>query len=166
MVGGLEDRLPNLRETLLASGNDCKALVESKSGFLEKSLKNKVRIKIMCVDPQSAPAVETLARIDPRFSDPADFTTSMQGVERVLTKLRAAYAGFFEFRYMPVAPSVGLYISDPGLPTELMKVEMYTPKPWNPVDTRPHVIVKGESVWRDYFLGTWDNYWAMSRIPA
>lgn len=139
-IGGLEDRLPNVREQLMVSGNDCKALVESKSGFLRQALDRKVKIKIL-----------------------TDFRLSMQSVERVLTKLRAAYSGLFEFRYMPVAPSVGLYISDPNLPTEVMKVELYTPKPWRPADTRPHLIIKKDGIWRDYFMSTWQNYWAMSR---
>jgi hypothetical protein len=164
--GGLEDRLPNTREVLMASGNDCKALVESKSGFLARALDRGVKIKIMCVDPQSPLAVETLTKIDPRFDDAADFALSMQAVERVLTKFRTSYPNLFEFRYMPIAPSVGLYISDSGLPTALMKVEIYTPKPWNPVATRPHIVIKRDSAWRDYFLSTWENYWNMSRVPA
>jgi len=162
-IGGLEDRLPNIRERLMVSGNDCKALVESKSGFLRRALDRNVKINILCVDPQSDGAVNTLTNIDPRFDDATDFKLSMQSVERVLTKLRDAYGALFEFRYMPVAPSVGLYISDPDLPTEIVKVELYTPKPWRPVDTRPHLLIKKDSIWRDYFLSTWDNYWAMSR---
>lgn len=162
-IGGLEDRLPNVREQLMVSGNDCKALVESKSGFLSRALDRKVKIKILCVDPEATGAVEALTKIDPRFDDATDFKLSMQSVERVLTKLRAAYARLFEFRYMPVAPSVGLYISDPDLSTEVMKVELYTPKPWRPADTRLHLIIKKDSIWRDYFMSTWENYWAMSR---
>lgn len=164
--GGLEDRLPSVRQTLMVSGNDCKALVESKSGFLTKALDRGVRTKIMCVDPERSTAVETLTLIDPRFDEMLDFTSSMQAVERVLTKLRANYPDLFEFRYMPVAPSVGLYISDAGLPTALMKVEIYSPKPWNPIATRPHLVIKRDSAWADYFLSTWDNYWKMSRVPS
>lgn len=163
IIGGLEDRLPNTREILMVSGNDCKAIVESKSGFLTKALIRGVKIRIMCVDPESPAAVETLIKIDPRFDDAEDFVLSMQGVQRVLIKLRAAYPNLFEFRYMPIAPSVGLYISDPGLPTAHMKIEIYTPKPWNPVATRPHLIVKQNSSWTEYFLSTWNNYWDMSR---
>lgn len=166
VIGGLEDRLSSTRELLMVSGNDCKAIVESKFGFLVKALDRGVKIKIMCVDPQSPLAVETLTKIDPRFDDVTDFTLSMEAVERVLTKTRAAYPDLFEFRYMPIAPSVGLYISDPGLPTALMKVELYTPKPWNPVATRPHIVLKQDSAWREYFLSTWENYWNMSRVPA
>jgi TIR domain len=165
-IGGLEDRLTNIRERLMVSGNDCKAIVESKSGFLTKALDRGVKIRILCVDPKSAHAVETLVMIDPRFDDATDFTLSMQAVERVLTKLRSTYPNLFEFRYMPIAPSVGIYISDPGLPTAVIKVELYTPKPWKPIDTRPHILLKHDGAWRDYFLSAWENYWNMSRVPA
>lgn len=165
-IGGLEDRLPNIREHLMVSGNDCKALVESKSGFLSRALDRKVKIKILCVDPEVPGAVDALTKIDPRFDEAIDFTSSMQAVERVLVKLRTKYPGLFEFRYMPVAPSVGLYIADPGLATAQMKVELYTPKPWKPADTRPHLIIKKDSIWQDYFMSTWENYWTMSREPG
>ena len=165
-IGGLEDRLSNIREQLMVSGNDCKALVESKSGFLSRALDRNVKIKIMCVDPEVSGAVDALTKIDPRFDEAIDFTSSMQAADRVLVKLRSKYAALFEFRYMPVAPSVGLYIADPGTATAQMKVELYTPKPWTPVATRPHLIIKSESMWHDYFLSSWENYWAMSREPA
>jgi hypothetical protein len=131
--GGLEGRLVSTRKVLMASGNDCKELVESRSGFLARALDRGVEIKIMCVDPHSPTAVETLIKIDERFDEATDFIESMKTVENVLTKFRTTYPNLFEFRYTPIAPSVGLYISDPGLPTALMKVEMYTPKPWNPL---------------------------------
>jgi hypothetical protein len=165
VIGGLEDRIPQIQERLMVSGNDCKALVESKSAFLMRALDRGVGINIMCVDPASSSAVDHLVRIDPRFDERTDFILSMQAVERVLSKLRSSYPDLFAFRYLPVAPAVGLYISDPGLPTALTKVELYTPKPWNPIATRAHVIVRGDSAWAEYFLSTWTNYWDMSRVP-
>ena len=163
--GGLEERIPEVREQLLIAGNDCKAVVESKSAYLRRALARGVEVKILCVDPKSDHAVTTLAMIDPRFDEPDDFIASMIGVERVLKGLRESYPKSFDFRYLPVAPSVGLFICDPGLPSSFTKIELYTPKPWQPVATRPHIVVESETTWADYFHNVWLNYWGMARVP-
>jgi len=162
--GGLETRLAEAKQEIRISGNDCKAVVESKSAFMDRALARDVTVKIMCVDPDSEAAVETLTRIDPRFTTAAKFIASMRSVEIVLRELRDSNPSLFDFRYMPIAPSAGLFIVDPELPGALIKAEIYTPKPWSPAPTRPHIVITDPGFWREYFLSTWDNYWAMSRV--
>jgi len=164
--GDLEERLTSVKSHLKISGNDCAGLFPGKLAFIRQALRDGVRIDVMCVDPTVQSAVEHLVRIDPVFESESDFIRSMTSIEPILRNLRTQFPNLFSFRYTPVAPAIGLFISDPGLPAARIKVEMYTPKPWRPVRTRPHVILNNDTMWVEYFLNSWDNYWNMSRIPA
>jgi hypothetical protein len=49
-----------------------------------------------------------------------------------MERLRGAYPGLFEFRFMASLPATGLFIVDPDL-GGLMKVELYVPTPAAPM---------------------------------
>lgn len=161
-IGSVLDRLAKATSCLMFSGTDCKYMVESYSGQLEDVLKRGVRVSVLCVDPQS-PAAAMLPSIDPRFPSEADFRDSMESVLKVLRRLRSAYGALFSYRLLPILPAVGFFISDPGLATESIKVEIYTAKPWSTIPSRPHLILS-EALWewRAYFLAQWHNYWNLS----
>lgn len=161
-IGSVLDRLAKATSHVMFSGTDCKTMLEAHSGQLEEVLKRGVRVSAICVDPESA-AAAMLPSIDPRFPNEAAFRDSMASVLKVLRRLRLSYGELFSYRLLPILPAIAFFISDPGLATESIKVEICTPRPWSPIPSRPHLIL-GDALreWRVYFLAQWENYWNLS----
>jgi hypothetical protein len=165
VLPSLNERIGAATRELWISGNDCKEVVESRSAYLRKALEDGVRIKVLCADPDGPQLPEMLAQVDPRFPTPAEFRRSMVTVQHMLRGLREEHPDRFEFRYLRVLPALGFFAVDPA-DGGLLKVEFYTPKPWAPLNTRPHLVIPpGDTVWRPYFLNCWANYWAGARVP-
>lgn len=164
-LGSVQHRLSKAKTDVWVSGNDCAFVAQAHSGFIESTLKRDIKIKILCVDPESA-AVDMLPVIDPRFHKGQDFIDSMFTIEKVLRNFRSRYPSLFEFRYLPILPAMGFFITDRGEPSGIIKIEIYTAKPWQPMVTRPHFVFRRElTEWRKYFIYQWANYWNISRIP-
>jgi hypothetical protein len=165
LIDTVEHRLLKAKRDVWISGNDCKFVAESQSGFIEEVLKRKVQVKVLCTDPECA-AVDMLTKIDPRLPTRNTFIDSMISVEKVLRDFRSRYPSTFEFRYLPILPALGFFMVDPEEPTGIVKIEIYTAKPWEPVASRPHLILPQELFqWRQYFIAQWKNYWDLSRVP-
>jgi hypothetical protein len=167
-AGDVPTRLARAKRDVFVLGNDCKAVTESYSAHLINAMRERnVSIRVLCVDPKKEEAVDHLVRIDDRFPTAGKFKESMSAVEAVLQGMRDEFGEkLFEFRYLPIAPAVGLFIIDPDLQEGFVKAEIYTPKPWMPEPTRPHFVLP-QGPWRQHFLQTWENYWTMAReVPA
>ncbi len=163
LTGTVQQRLSKAKDEIKVSGNDNKFIAESGSSWIEDALRRGVRIKIVCVDPKS-PATDMLPKIDPRFPTASTFVESMVSVEKVLRRLRKEFPRHFEFRYLPLLPRIGLFITDPVSPSGIIKVEFYVSKPYKHIDSRPHIIIPPDLAdWRRYFLAQWDNYWQISQ---
>jgi hypothetical protein len=161
---GLEGVLAAAQRELIVLGNDCKAVVETCSGSLHQALNRGVQVKVLCVDPSHEALPAMLARVDKRFNRPEDFVQSMAGVTYVLQNLAHQYAGAFEYRLLQVLPSMGFLGVDPH-DGGTLKVELYTPKPWMPIDSRPHLYIPRDHHWRPNFLQVWSSYWEGARRP-
>ena len=160
----LEYRLLKAKKEVWISGNDCKFVAETQSGFIDTILNKGISVKICCVDYRSE-AVEMLTKIDPRFPNAASFINSMQSVEIVLKDFQKRYPDNFEFSYLPILPSLGMFFVDPYESNGFIKFELYTAKPWLPITSRPHFILNNRvSMWRSYFIQQWINYWALSNV--
>jgi hypothetical protein len=165
-LGTVQERLRKANQDVWMSGNDCKFVAESLSGEITATLNRGIRIKILCVDPESS-AIQMLARIDPRFPTPESFVNSMKSVENVLKDLSKQYPNLFEYRFLPILPALGFFITDPTDKKGIVKVEIYTTKEWKPIKSRPHFILSSISdQWRQYFISQWENYWGLARKPA
>ena len=159
------ERLASARQEVHLSGNDCKFVIESRTSDLRAALNRGVRVKVLCADPEIVSVAEMLAAVDQRFKTAEAFQQSMISVEAVLRDLRSDYPGLFEFRYMPVLPSLEIFIIDPEVGGST-KIELYPPKPYLPGDSRPHILIDPlDHRWVSYFRQAWENYWSMSRIP-
>lgn len=164
LLGTPEQRLASANE-LWVSGNDCKFVVESLSGTIKGFLKRGGKVKVMCTAPR-ADISEMLSLIDPRFDTPNHFLESIKSVLFELESLSQANPDIFEYRLLPVIPAMGFFITDCGHSQGIVKVEIYTSKPWQPIDTRPHIIVSEQlRSWRQYFVNQWENYWKLAKIP-
>jgi len=158
----VELTLAKVSREVRISGNDCKKMVEAKSADIEALLKRRIRVKVICVDP-SSPACSMLTKVDPRFRTSGDFRKSMDSVLGILKDMRKHYPSLFEYRLLPVLPAFGLFITDPELMHGVIRVELYTAKPWGPIALRPRLLLPASaSEWRQYFLAQWDNYWALA----
>jgi predicted nucleotide-binding protein len=166
-TGSVAARLEKAQIEVRISGNDCKRIVESESAHLESALKRGVNVRIMCADPECGALLEMLSSIDPRFEDPGEYIDSMHSVTKRLGRFKERYPGLFQAKFLPILPGIGFFTIDPTNGGS-MKVEIYTPKPWGPVASRPHFTVPADSPWRDYFLRSWENYWALARdvVPS
>lgn len=164
-VGTVEERLRRATEAVWISGIDNMFVTRALSGFVEKALARGIAVRILCVDPES-PAADMIPLVDPRFGDKAFFVREVCSVESVLRGWKERYP-HFEYRFLPILPAVGYFITDPGAATETVKLEIYTAKPWGPMDTRPHLALGLEMAeWRQYFVEQFRNYWALSRTPS
>ena len=164
-IPGFEERIATAESEILISGNDCKFAVESRSAHLRKALGRGVAIKILCADPSVPQLPEMLAVIDQRFETGDKFRSSMISVEQTLMGLRRGYPKLFEFKYLRVLPALGFFMTD-AEKGGFVKVELYTPGPWEPLDTRPHFLVPvDDPLWRPYFINCWTNYWNAARDP-
>ncbi len=162
-IGSVESRIASTRTSLYISGNDCKYVAESLSPHIEQGLTKGIKVKILCVDPFSS-AVEMLPKIDPRFPTAESFRESMIGVESKLLGMVKTYPNL-ELRYLPILPSIGFFMTDPDRESGIIKIELYLAQPFEPLDSRPHIVINGAMrEWREYFIKQWENYWAMSRI--
>ncbi len=165
LIGSVQQRLKNARNEVRISGNDNKFVAESASTWVREALNRGVVVKILCTDPKSTvPAM--LAKIDPRFTTAAAFEESMESVDKELRRIKQEFPRNFEFRYLPILPAMGFFITDPASPTGITKIEIYIAKPYKYLDSRPHIIIPNKATeWRDYFNAQWDNYWHISREP-
>ena len=82
----------------------------------------------------------------------------MTSVEATLRRLEIRNPRF-EYRLLPFAPSMGLFITDRKQVTGITKVEVYCIKPLGENSSRPHLVVDPWSPWRAFFHMEWDNYW-------
>jgi TIR domain-containing protein len=159
----VELTLAKVKKEFRVSGNDCKKIIEAKSADIETLLRRGANAKVICVDP-SSPACSMLAKVDPRFRSAGDFRKSMVSVLGILRDLRKRYPSLLEYRLLPVLPAFGLFITDPELPTRIVRVELYASKPWTPIAMRPRLLLPSTlSDWQQYFLSQWDNYWALAQ---
>ena len=141
-LGTAEHRIRSCRRGFRVLGNDNKFIVESRSHILEEALDRGITVRVMCVAPRSIGS-ETLQIIDPRFPKAGDFEKSMGPVEEILRRLRDAYGGLLDFRYLRIAPAMGLFITDPDDPNHgVVKVEIYGIQPFKPLGSRPHLLLR------------------------
>ena len=165
-IGKVHQRIRNANQSIWFSGNDCKLVAESCLGDIDAALKRSVRVKVLCVDPQSE-AVAMLPVIDPRFPTANSFRSSMTLVTEVLSDFAQRYPDLFEYRFLPILPAQGFFITDPTDKKGIVKVEIYTAKEWSPLGSRPHLVFSSRSGrWRQYFVNQWENYWALGRTST
>lgn len=89
----------------------------------------------------------------------------MRTVISELQNIKNQFPQHFEYRLLPILPAIGFFITDSKSAQGIVKVEIYTSKPWYPKESRPHFVIPHHAYeWRNYFLSQWDNYWNMSRI--
>ena len=163
VIGTVQQRLKNAKNEIRISGNDNKFIAESASIWVKEALSRGVTVKILCIDPESA-VPTMLAKIDPRFPTAESFKDSMESVEKELLRIRKEFPHNFEFRYLPILPAIGFFITDPSSYSGMTKIEIYISKPYKYIDSRPHIIIPHDlNEWRDYFNSQWDNYWNISR---
>jgi hypothetical protein len=152
-----------IRSTFYVSAYDGKFVVETLQAQLEEVLARGVRVKLLCVDPQTQ-VPEMLAYIDPGFTRPEIFRDSMVEVTRILESWKLRFPRLFEYKFLPFLPAMGFFITDTHSPLGLVKFEIYTAKPWTPTDSRPHIMVPcSNKRWRTYFIQQCENYWNLGR---
>jgi hypothetical protein len=160
--GVIDDWYDRVEEEVRISGNDCKTAVEARSQKVKDVLDRGVKVKVICVNPAS-PAANMLRLVDPRFPSLELFRSSAEAVKGVMEHFRSQYTALFEYRYLPILPAFGLFVTDSERSTGFMKVELYAAKPWMPVGSRPNIVVPWtDTRWRRFFLQQWDNYWKMA----
>ena len=161
-VGTVEQRIRNANQSIWFSGMDCKLVAEACSAAIEAALKRSVRVKVLCVDPQSQ-AVTMLPKIDPRFPTADSFRSSMKLVVERLSDFARRYPSLFEYRLLPILPAQGFFITDPTDKKGIVKVEIYTAKEYAPLGSRPHLVFSSRAnPWRRYFINQWENYWELA----
>jgi len=163
-VAPIEDRLENVEAEVWISGNDNQFIAVALSGFMLDLLRRGRTVRLMGVDPES-PAAEMLARIDPRFEGNT-FKREVDHVTEAVADWYKAFPKQFEYKLLPILPALGFFITDPRRPSQTVKVEIYTAKPWDPLKSRPHlVIAETAPSWREYFIRQFENYWDLSKSP-
>lgn len=163
VLGTVKQRLSRAKRAVYISGNDCKFVVESLSAEISSTLARGVQVKILAVEPNSDTS-RMLSLIDPRFETAQKFIDSMQSVKMELQHIKNQYPENFEYRFLPVLPAMGFFITDPQSVDGIVKVEIYTAKPWTPKETRPHLIIPYNLYeWRNYFVSQWENYWNLAQ---
>jgi hypothetical protein len=161
-VGTIDEWYRRTKEEVWICGNDCKTAMEAKSRTVKAMLDRNIRVRVLCVNPDS-PAANMLPMIDPRFPTVELLRSSLQSVRHVMEHFKAQYPSLFEYRYLPILPAFGLFITEPQRPNGLMKVELYASQPWDPVGSRPNIIIPAkETRWRSFFLQQWANYWRLA----
>ena len=160
--GAIDEWYDRTEEEVRISGNDCKTAVEARSRKVKDLLDRGVKVKAMCVNPAS-PAADMLRLIDPRFPSLELLRSSASAVKGVMEYFCSNYPALFEYRYLPILPAFGLFVTDPERPTGFMKVELYAAQPWAPVGSRPNIVIPWtDTQWRRFFLQQWDNYWEIA----
>lgn len=164
VVGTLDSRLQSAQEEIRISGFDCKYVIRDHSEAIEAALSRGVKFKVMMVDPNTE-AVSLLDKIEQHYLSDNDLRGSICKSLPLLSQWRKAHEKLFEYRYLPVLPVVGMFISDP-YKEGIMKVELYTHEHRHGDVSRPHLVISPAIIsWRRYFLKQWDLYWERSRIP-
>jgi DNA-binding winged helix-turn-helix (wHTH) protein len=162
-IGAVEERLEGIAKEVWISGNDNMHIAQSLGGFVTKALRKGRKIKLLGVDPDSA-AAGMLALIDPRF-EKNNFREQVNIVTEVARDWQREFP-HFEYKLLPILPAVGYFITDPELPSQTVKIELYTARPWDPLGSRPHlVITESMGGWPEYFIQQFKNYWEMSNSP-
>ncbi len=155
-VGSVRTRLQRAQRSIFVSGNNCK-LIESNRRHLKEAIDRGVEVKVLCVDPDGIGA-SILPLTDPAFDSVQSFKDSMISVKSAFASLEIENP-LFEIRYLPFPPSIGFFIVDPTAQDGLVKIEIYTSKPYGTVNSRPHIILNSDERWRSYFLNQWENLW-------
>lgn len=163
-IGSVNERLHNRVAELWISGLDNSYVAIAQTGPLIRVLRQGARIKLMGVDPDG-PAAAMLDVIFPRF----EANSLKKQVDKVIDtarELRKFFPETFEYKLLPIVPALGFFIIDPRLSSQQVKVEIFTAPPWNPLRSRPHLVIPEQSPkWREYFIAQFENYWNLSRSP-
>jgi hypothetical protein len=167
VVGTLSRRLQNVAGELRISGFDCRHVIVDKRIELQDALERNVRVKIMCLDPQSEAATGLLEKVPSHYPNSASLRESIRSTQAILAGWRERFRDRLEIRYLPVIPAVGMFIADPNTSSGVLKVELYTHEHRQAIISRPHLVIASGTVeWRDYFLHQWELYWNASRDPS
>jgi hypothetical protein len=167
LIGPLESFVDRARREIRISGADCKYVFGPALSSVEKALRRGVRVKVMCVDPDSG-AAEMLPQVD-RFRSTDHFRESLHDALREAAALKQRFGRLFHCRLVPVLPAVGLVLCDPGSAGGLAKVEICAPIEPAPSsalrpDSRPHLVAPRE--WRPYVVQLWERYWKLGKPLA
>jgi DNA-binding winged helix-turn-helix (wHTH) protein len=163
VIGTVEERVQSAKEEIWISGNDNMFVAKALSPSLAAALEAGRKVKLLGVDPD-CPAAAMLSIIDPRFSrDP--FKGEVDFVSATARRWKDKYDNF-EYKLLALLPAVGYFITDPELETKTVKIELYTAQPWEPLASRPHLVIpENLPEWRDYFIQQFKNYWNLSKTP-
>jgi hypothetical protein len=163
-IGSIDDRLRGHVEELWISGLDNTYVAIAETAPLLRILDQGAKVRLMGVDPKSrAPAM--LDQIDPR-TEANSFESQVNKVTEVAREWSKRFPETFEYRLLPVVPALGFFIVDPNRPSQQVKFEIYTARPWNPLGTRPHFVITEQlPEWREYFTTQFENYWELSKVP-
>lgn len=164
VIGTVEERFENALEEVWISGNDNAFVAKSLSPTVTRALRKGRKIRLMGVDPDS-PAAAMLSLIDPRFEGNT-FKREIGPMTEIAREWHKSYPKSFEYRLLPILPALGFFITDPTLPSKTVKIEIYTAKPWEPFESRPHLVFNEYTPeWREYFIKQFENYWDLSTSP-
>lgn len=162
IVGVLEERVAQAKSEIWISGHDLTYAAKSSSGYLAEALKRGVSVRLLAVDHARSETAEMIWRIDPRFDSAGDFYREMKATVETVRGLQKH--GKIRLRLLPILPAVLYFITDPGEPSETVKLEINSCKPWGLINSRPHLVIGSElPEWRKYFIDQFKNYWEMAR---
>jgi hypothetical protein len=159
-------RIGQAEHELVITGNDCLTVVQGGAPSIYKALANKpdLTVKIMCADPAADGLLEMITKVDPRFPTAADFESSLNTLISLMLPFREEFGERFGFKLLPILPSMGFFLVDPDHGGSA-KVEIYTPREWEPIDSRPHFPADADPRWYEYFVMMFRNYWNMAKAP-
>ncbi len=165
VVGSIANRLASARSEVRISGFDCKFVVLEQTAAIEAALTRGVRIKILCLDPESSSVVELLQKVPSHSPSVDDLRRAVAYKHPLFYKWRTTFSDLFEVRFLHVLPVVGMFIADPAN-DGVIKVELYTHEQRHGDISRPHLIIPSSiGSWRNYLLRQWELYWNSSRVP-
>ena len=158
-LGTVQQRLSKVESSLFISGNDGKYVIEAMSPCIENLLQRGRHINIILSDPESN-VPEMLSMIDPRFPSPEKFRLSMIPILDRLKEWEKKYHNNFDYRLISFLPAMAFFLTDVNNQHGIVKIELYTAGPHQPINSRPHIIINSKDrKWREYFINQWDNYW-------
>jgi hypothetical protein len=161
-IGTIDERLHSGVNEVWISGLDNSYAVHALSRPLLGLLKRGGRLKLLSTDTKRETA-DMLDIIDP-CEEANSFVRRVDSVTNAVQKWHKTYPDSFEYRLLPFLPALGFFITDPRLPSQTVKIEVYAARPWEPLDTRPHFVITEETPdWREYFIRQFENYWNFSR---
>lgn len=166
IVGSVSERFSAAQSEVWISGNDCAYLVSSRLSDLEAALRRGVSVRVLCADPKSS-AAQMLRLIDPQFDKDGRFEDSMRDIIRRLKSVREEFPNL-DMRLLPILPALGFFLVDPdNAHHKNIKVEIYSPRPFAPTSSRPHLIVsEAYPEWQSHFIRQFRNYWNLAHNPT